>query len=139
MRIVYLGDNCGEIVFDRIVIETIRDMLGKEIVFVTRTLPVMNDATLADARAVGLDQVAELVENGIAEPLAGTMLAKVSPEVRTLIDDADLVILKGGGNYDCMTEEVSIRGRASFLFQAKCHPFSVRHGVPLGSLVVFNA
>jgi uncharacterized protein with ATP-grasp and redox domains len=137
--IVYLGDNCGEIVFDRIVIETINGRFGKKVVFVTRTIPVMNDATLADARAVGLEQVAELVENGIAEPLAGTMLAKVSPEVRKLIDDADLVILKGGGNYDCMTEEASIHGRASFLFQAKCHPFSVRHRVPLGSLVVYNA
>ena len=57
--VVYLGDNCGEIVFDRLLIEMIRDRYGLDVIFVTRTLPVLNDATLQDAISVGMEEVAQ--------------------------------------------------------------------------------
>ena len=136
--IVYLGDNCGEIVFDRLLIETIRDRYDLDVIFVTRTLPVLNDATLQDAISVGMEEVAQVAENGIPEPLPGTVLQKASPQVRTLMEGADLIISKGGGNYDSLTEEGGLKGRVTFLFQAKCYPYCSLHRLPLGSLVVYN-
>ena len=138
-RLVYLGDNCGEIVFDNLLIELIRETYGPEVVFVTRTLPVLNDATFQDALAVGMDAVVRVVENGIPEPFTGTMLEKVSPEVRALIEGPDMVISKGGGNYDTLTEEEEVRGKASFFLQAKCHVYCSIHQVPRGALIVHNS
>jgi uncharacterized protein with ATP-grasp and redox domains len=138
-RLVYLGDNCGEIVFDRLFIEFLRQTYDLEVTFVTRSLPVLNDATLQDALAVGIDNVAEVVESGIREPLCGIMLKKVSPEVRALIEGADLVISKGGGNHDTLTEEENLKGKVSFLLQVKCHPYCTIHQLPLGALVVLNS
>lgn len=137
-RILYLTDNCGEIVFDRILIEVIKRFLGTSVTVITKTLPAMNDANLEDARFVGLDTVAEILENGMEKPIPGTMLTAVSPRIQSLIKQADLLILKGGGNYDTMTEEPSIVGKTSYLFQAKCYPYSVIHRVPVGSLVIVN-
>jgi uncharacterized protein with ATP-grasp and redox domains len=137
-NILYFTDNCGEIVFDRILLEVMREVMGTTVTVVTKTIPAMNDATCEDARFVGLDAVAEILENGIEKPLAGTMLSAVSPPILSLIEQADLLILKGGGNYDTMTEEPSIIGKTSYLFQAKCYPYSALHGLPVGSLVIVN-
>jgi len=136
--LVYLGDNCGEIVFDRLLIETIRDRYDLDVIFVTRTLPVLNDATLQDAISVGMEEVAQVVENGIPEPLPGTVLQKASPQVRTLMEGADLIISKGGGNYDSLTEEERLKGKITFLFQAKCYPYCSLYRLPLGGLIVYN-
>jgi len=136
--LVYLGDNCGEIVLDRLLIETIRDRYDLDVIFVTRTLPVLNDATLQDAISVGMEEVAQVVENGIPEPLPGTVLQKASPQVRTLMEGADLIISKGGGNYDSLTEEERLKGKITFLFQAKCYPYCSLYRLPLGGLIVYN-
>lgn len=138
-RIVYLGDNCGEIVFDKLLIELVRETYDPEVVFVTRTLPVLNDATLQDALSVGMHRVVRVVENGIAEPFTGTVLEKVSPAVRALIEESDLVISKGGGNYDTLTEEEEVRGKVTFFLQAKCHVYRSIHQVPLDALIVHNS
>lgn len=137
-RILYFTDNCGEIVFDRILIEVMKELLGTSVTVVVKTLPAMNDATVEDARFVGIDTLAEILENGIEKPLAGTMLNAVSPRVLSLIEEADLLIFKGGGNYDTMTEEPSVIGKTSYLFQAKCFPYAALHRVPVGSLVIVN-
>jgi len=137
--LLYLGDNCGEIVFDRLLIEIIREKYGPEVNFVTRTVPVLNDAILSDALSVGIDKVANVIENGIREPLPGTMLEKASSDLRALVEKSDLIISKGGGNYDSLTEEKgSLGGKISFLFQVKCHPYSNIHQIPLGGLEVYN-
>ncbi len=138
-RIVYLGDNCGEIVFDKLLIELVRETYDPEVVFVTRTLPVLNDATLQDALSVGMHRVVRVVENGIAEPFTGTVLEKVSPAVRALIEESDLVISKGGGNYDTLAEEEEVRGKVTFFLQAKCHVYRSIHQVPLDALIVHNS
>lgn len=138
-RLVYFTDNCGEIVFDRLFLEVIRRMYDLEITVVTRTLPVLNDATLQDALSVGLGEIAEVVENGIEEPLAGTILAKVSPTVSSLVERADLLISKGGANYDCLTEEPTIEGKITYLFHSKCYPYCIENSVPMGTLIVRNS
>ena len=138
-HVVYMADNCGEIVFDKLLIEMIRQAYDLHVIFVTRTMPVLNDATSEDAMPVGIDAVARVMENGIAEPLPGTMLDKVSPELRTLIEGSDLVISKGGGNHDTLSEEKDLTGRISFLFQAKCHPYCTMHQLPRGAPIVHNS
>lgn len=126
--ILYLADNAGETVFDRKFIETFP--LGKTTVAV-RGAPALNDATLSDALAAGLDRVAVLVDNGSGAP--ATVLEDCSPGFRRLFHDADLVIAKGQGNY----ESLSSSGRkVRFLFRVKCDLVSSHSGYPLGSLVL---
>lgn len=137
-RVVYFTDNCGEIVFDRLLLETITRISKLEVTAVTRSLPVLNDATVEDAKVVGLYGVVPVIENGISVPLPATMLAWTSPEVRGLVEKADLVIAKGGANYECLSEDESLAGRVTFLFQGKCLPLCRAAEVGLGSLVVLN-
>jgi uncharacterized protein with ATP-grasp and redox domains len=137
-RLVYLGDNCGEIVFDRLLIEVLLAMYRIEITFITRTLPILNDATLQDALSMGIGNVAQVMENGLPEPIPGTYLKKIDSESKTLIERSDLVISKGGGNYDSLTEEKGLKGKVSFLFLAKCYPYCNIHHVTLNAPVIYN-
>lgn len=137
-RLVYLGDNCGEIVFDKLLMEVLLKTDHLEIAFITRSLPILNDATLRDAVSIGMGEVAQLVENGISEPLPGTFLERIDSELKRLIERADLIISKGGGNYDSLTEEEGLKGKVSFLFLAKCHPYCSNHRVSIGDPVIYN-
>ncbi len=137
-RLVYLGDNCGEIVFDRLLIEVLLAMYRIEITFITRTLPILNDATLQDALSMGIGNVAQVMENGLPEPIPGTYLKRIDSESKTLIERSDLVISKGGGNYDSLTEEKGLKGKVSFLFLAKCYPYCNIHQVTLNAPVIYN-
>jgi uncharacterized protein with ATP-grasp and redox domains len=137
-KLVYLGDNCGEIVFDKLLMEVLRKLYPLEIIFVTRTLPVMNDVTFQDALSVGIEEVAQMMENGIPEPVPGTYLKKISRELRAEIESSDLVISKGGGNHDSLTEENDLKGKISFLFTVKCHPYCSIYQVTLGAPIIYN-
>ena len=137
--VVWFTDNCGEIVFDRLFLEYAIPTFDMKVIVVTRKVPTVNDATLADAVAVGLDRVADtVVDSGIDEPLPSTDLRKVSDEVRALVGAADLVISKGVGNYELLSEEADLAGKTSFLIHGKCHPMCELHGVERGGLIVFN-
>ena len=126
--ILYLADNAGEIVFDRLLIEE----LGPERVTVAvRGNPVLNDAVLADARAAGLHNLARVIDNGSDAP--GTLLEETSPEFKALFKTADLVIAKGQGNYETLSEAPR---RVYFLFKAKCPVIAERAGVALGAQVL---
>lgn len=138
-HLIWFSDNCGEIVFDRLFIEIIPMFYKVDIVYVTRTVPILNDATLRDAEFVGLGKIVTLMENGIEEPIAGTILSKVSEKVRGLVVRADLLIAKGVGNYDSLTEEKGLDGKISYLFHGKCLPCCSTQNVGPGDLVVFNA
>jgi damage-control phosphatase, subfamily I len=138
-KLAYIGDNCGEIFFDKLLLETIKTNYAVDATFITRALPVLNDATLSDAISAGIDKVARVIENGIPEPFPGTTMNKLSPPARKCIDEADLIISKGGGNYDTLTEESTLKGKISFLFEAKCEPYCIIYKVPLGSLIIHNS
>jgi len=135
-KIVYFTDNSGEIIFDRILMEQIRVISPAELILVARTLPILNDVTASEAESLGLGDVAKIMGNGIQEPLAGTTLRKASEEVRDLVREADVIIAKGVGNLDTMTEEEGFRGKTFFLFHGKCRPSCSVQNAPLGSLVV---
>lgn len=122
--IVYLGDNCGEIVFDKLLLETLAAFSSPQVTFVVRSVPALNDATRAEAEMVGLEQVASIMANGLAAPVPGTMLARCSSSLREKIRDADLVISKGGGNFDTLEGEKDLGSDISFLLLSKCIPYN---------------
>lgn len=124
-QILYLGDNCGEIVCDKLFIETIKDRYDVDIVFVTRHAPTLNDATLDDARGINLDSVATVIDNGIDGPVPGTILNRCSTEMRSLINRSDLIISKGGGNFDSLSEDVhELDTCVTFMLLSKCRPIN---------------
>lgn len=130
-HLLYLGDNAGEIVFDRLLIEVIYKQYGLETTFVVRSLPTLNDVTRREAAQVGLDRIARVVENGIRGPLPATMVSRCSPEVRRLVQEADLIISKGGGNFDSLDEEPEWKNKIAFMFLSKCLPYNRRFGTAL--------
>jgi len=130
-RIVYLGDNAGEVVFDRILVEEIRRISQAEITFVVRGEPVINDATLEDARFAGLDQLVEVISNGSDAP--ATVLSECNSEMVDAYRSADVVIAKGQGNYESLSEEA---GRLFFLLRAKCPVIAQDLGVRVGDTIL---
>ncbi len=127
-RILYLADNAGEIVFDRLLIE----QLGPgRVTVAVRGAPVINDAVVADAKAAGLDELVSIVENGSDAP--GTLLADCSDAFRRCFEAADLIIAKGQGNFETLSME---RRNIFFLFKAKCSVIAAHVGLPLGTHVL---
>ncbi|MBQ7867345.1 MAG: DUF89 family protein [Clostridia bacterium] len=125
-RIVYLTDNCGEIVMDKLLMRVIRRMNPEaELVVIVRGDDVLNDATREDARQVGLDTVARVMDNG--SDVAGTWLEEISQEASHTLKTADVILAKGQANFETM------RGcgmNVYYLFMCKCSMFASRFNVP---------
>ncbi len=126
-QVLYLGDNAGETVFDRVLIET----LTAPVIYAVKGGPTLNDATRQDALAAGLDGVAEIVSTGSDAP--GTILSRCSEEFRRRYERAGLIIAKGQANYETLSEEGP---RLFFLLQVKCPVIARDAGVPVGSIVL---
>ncbi len=127
-RILYLADNAGEIFFDRLLIE---QLPMDRVTLAVRGVPILNDATRADAREAGLHQLVHVIDNGSDAP--GTILADCSDEFNQAFRDADLIIAKGQGNFETLSDEIA---PLFFLFKAKCPVIATHAGVEQGSLVV---
>jgi len=115
--ILYLADNCGELVFDGLVIE----QLEKPVTLAVKEGPIINDATVADARDCGLDQYCRVISNGTNCP--GTPLTSCSSEFMEIFQEADLIISKGQGNFETLSES---QAPVYFLLTVKC-PVVARH------------
>ena len=127
-RIFYLADNTGEIVLDKLLIE----QLGPERVTVAvRGAPVLNDATLEDAQAVGLTQMVRVISNGSDAP--GTLLHECSEIFLRHYAEADLIIAKGQGNYESLSDAP---GNIYFLFKVKCPVVAAHTGLAEGTHVL---
>ncbi|MGC8761614.1 MAG: damage-control phosphatase ARMT1 family protein [Bryobacteraceae bacterium] len=126
--ILYLADNAGEIVFDRLLIE---QLSPAGVILAVRGSPVINDATVADARAAGLHELVEVVGNGSDAP--GTILGDCSPEFIRRFEAADLILAKGQGNFETLSDEPR---NIFFLFKAKCPVIAAYAGQTLGSYVL---
>ena len=124
-ELVYLLDNCGEIVADKLLIKVIQEQYPEiHITVVVRGMEVLNDAVIEDAKDVGLTKIVEVIGNG--NGIAGTQINKLSKEARTVLDKADIIISKGQGNF----ETIHGCGRnIYYLFLCKCEWFSERFGM----------
>lgn len=125
--LLYLADNAGETVFDRVLIES----LDVPVVYAVKGGPVLNDATLDDAESAGLDRVSKVVSTGSDAP--GTVLGLCSAEFRRRYDEAQMIVAKGQANYETLSGEGE---RLFFLLQTKCHVIAEDVGAPQGSIVL---
>lgn len=129
-RILYLSDNAGEIVFDKVLVEELRRR-SKEVTFAVKEAPIINDVTLEDALAVGMDEVARVVSTGSGQ--VGTNLSDCSQEFLEEFRAADLIISKGQGNFETLSE---VEGPIFFILKAKCREIAAELGVELGETVL---
>jgi damage-control phosphatase, subfamily I len=129
-KILYLGDNTGEIVFDRLLIEQLRP---ERVTYVVRGGPIINDATMIDAENTGMTKIVRVIDNGTDAP--GTVLSMCSDNLMKYYNDADLIISKGQGNYETLSEE---NKNIFFLFKAKCRIAARDAGCELGDIVVLK-
>jgi len=137
--ILYFGDNAGEIVLDRLFIETIKEQHDTDCIFVVRSMPTLNDATLKDSKQAGMTSRAHVIENGIDGPVPGTLLNRCSKEVQGFFQEADLIISKGGGNFDTLDELPKKRkSKISYLLLSKCRPYQEHFGVGLQRPILHN-
>ncbi|MCD6379332.1 DUF89 family protein [bacterium] len=126
-EILYIGDNAGESVFDRILIEEIK----KPVTYVVREIPVINDVTREDAIQAGVDKVARILSSGTRAP--GTVLETCNAEFMQLYRKSKFIISKGQGNYEGLSEE---KGPVFFLLKAKCWVIANDIGVSEGDIVL---
>ena len=126
-EVLYLADNAGETVFDKIFIEA----MAKPVVYAVRDRPVINDATVEDAIKSGLDEVARVVSSGCDAP--GVIPNRCSEEFLDLFQRADLIISKGQGNYETLSSE---QRPVFYLLKAKCPVIARDLGVKQGDTVI---
>ena len=124
--LLYLGDNCGEIVLDKLFIEIIKkEFPGINVFYGVRGKPVANDVTVTDAQMTEMEKAAVVIDNG--DGSSGTVIHRVSPQFRKIFYEADIVISKGQGNYESLS---SIdRENVFFLFMSKCEAVAKPLGV----------
>jgi len=127
--VLYLGDNCGEMVFDKLFIETI---MHPNLIYAVRGEPIINDVTLDDAKYVGMDIVADVISNGYDAP--STILEHCSTEFMEVFDRADVIISKGQGNLEGLLGKTD--KEVYFLLMVKCEVIADALGVKKGDFVV---
>ncbi len=128
-RVLYIGDNAGEIVYDMILIEELV-ALGKNVTFVVRGESVLNDVTLEDAEYIGLNRLARIITTGSDAP--GIVLSDASPGFLSAFRSAPLIISKGQGNYEGLS---GVEGPIYFLFKVKCPVIARDAGAEIGEIV----
>ena len=128
-KILYIADNAGETVFDRLLIEEI----SQPVVYAVREKPIINDATREDAVLSGLDQVSEVMSSGCDSP--GNILNFCSERFLRVYRSADLIISKGQGNYEALSDE---KRPIFFLLKAKCPVVARDLGLEEGSIILLK-
>ena len=130
--LVYLADNAGEEIFDKLYIQTIKTLYPDiEVYYFVRGRPIINDLTCKDALASGMDEVALIVDSGVPTP--GLVIEFMNEQARYFFEKADCIISKGMGNYECLGD---IQGLPIFfLFKVKCNVVAEAVGAPLGSII----
>ena len=133
-KLVYLTDNCGEVVMDKILIETIKELYPQiDITVIVRGKEIVNDVTMEDATQVGLTDIVKVIGNG--SDVAGTFLEEISSEALAEINAADVIMAKGQGNYE------TLRGCGKniyYMFLCKCDLFANVFNVPRFTAMLVN-
>jgi damage-control phosphatase, subfamily I len=117
-NILYLADNCGEIFFDKLLLEELKKM-NKKITYVVKSKPILNDAVKEDAYAAGISDIAEIIacDDGQDKSTPGVVLEFASDVFHKKFKNADMVISKGQGNYEGLSD---CSRKVFFLLVAKC-------------------
>mgnify|MGYP006277253497 CR=1 FL=1 len=129
-RILWLGDNTGEIVLDKLLLG---QMDRSKVIYAVRGTPILNDATYEDAVSTGLTDMVEVIDNGADLP--GTIVEKCSERLRQEYERADLIVSKGQGNYETLPHDDE---RIVFLFKVKCHVVARESSLPEGDGAVLS-
>ena len=125
-KLVYLTDNCGEIVMDKLLIKQIKNKYPDlDITVMVRGAEVINDATIEDAKQVGLNEIVKVIPNG--SDIAGTWIEEISEEAKKELDEADIIISKGQGNFETLRK---CGKNIYYIFLCKCDLFANIFQVP---------
>ena len=120
--LVYLTDNCGEIVLDKLAVKILKEKYPQlNITVIVRGYPIVNDATMEDAEEIGLTDIVKVTGNG--SNVGGTWFPGLSNEARTLLEQADVILAKGQGNFETMND---CGLNVYYLFLCKCDLFQRR-------------
>lgn len=129
--VLYLGDNAGESVFDKLLIENFPG--DTKVCYAVKESPIINDVTRKEAMQIKMEDVAEVISNGADFP--GTVISECSEEFVELFNGADVVISKGQGNFETLS---SNSRKIYFLFQVKCGVIAENYGYNLGDWKVID-
>lgn len=130
-NILILGDNTGETVFDKVLIEQLKRESKAAIYYAVRNEPILNDTTKIEAIQSGIDEVAEIISSGCNSP--GTMIEECSPDFLEIYQQADVIISKGQGNYESLSDREE---EIFFLLKAKCSMIAKKLGVRVNDYVL---
>jgi uncharacterized protein with ATP-grasp and redox domains len=132
-KVIILGDNAGEIVFDKFLVRALNE-LGKEVVYVVKGGPILNDATMEDAKEVSMTELCRVIDNG--NDRVGTYLREASQEFLKEWENAEIIISKGQANFESLS---GIKDKVIyFLLTAKCEPIALETGAKKVGALVFK-
>lgn len=134
-KVLYLVDNTGEIVFDKLLLEKIKDY-DIDITIAVKSVPILNDATRKEALDAGLDEFGEIVEIGCGT--VGYVDSEISDEFREIFDSHEFVISKGMGNFEGLSEIDLSSKEVYFLLCIKCNTISKAIGANLHDMLLFK-
>lgn len=134
-RVLYLVDNTGEIVFDKLLLSKIKEY-GLDITIAVKSVPILNDACMKEALDAGLDEFGEIVEIGCGT--VGYVDSEISEEFRQIFDSHKFIISKGMGNYEGLSEIDLSDKEIYFLLCAKCNTIAKHIGVNLHDMLLFK-
>ena len=134
-KVLYLVDNTGEIVFDKLLLSKIKEY-GLDITIAVKSEPILNDACMKEALDAGLDEFGEIVEIGAGT--VGYVDSEISDEFREIFNSHNFIISKGMGNYEGLTEIDLSEKEIYFLLCAKCKTISWDIGVNLHDMLLFK-
>ena len=134
-KVLYLVDNTGEIVFDKLLLSKIKEY-DLDITIAVKSVPILNDACMKEALDAGLDEFGEIVEIGCGT--VGYVDSEISVEFREIFNDHKFIISKGMGNYEGLTEIDLSSKDIYFLLCAKCNTISKHIGVNLHDMLLFK-
>lgn len=132
-RVVYLSDNCGEIVFDRLLIQFLKAR-GSHVTLAVKARPALNDATLVDAKMLGLDQIVDCLTTNCEGAEIGLCPEEATSALKVALSRCTVVIAKGMANFESLFERHDLPPVA-YLMAAKCQPVADEAGVPVGSKI----
>jgi len=131
-NIVILGDNVGEHIFDYLFIQTLKELYpNASYSYVVRGTPIINDVTMKEAKEAGFDTLCSLVDSGVNTP--GFAYSRANDAAKTLFDLADIIISKGMGNYECLSD--SHKSNIFFLLKVKCAVVASSLGKEIGDII----